>query len=128
VGTSNDPQITITLLNEKIAHMAKRIEDLVDINVALQAHLLELSRTPTIILEHREVRNSQAGGRHKEEVHLNYREEGSGEKIDHREAILENPTHNEVEEKMKAIIPKLEQKCDFLSEMVQDTTRERLPW
>jgi hypothetical protein len=109
-GTSNDPQITITLLNDKISQMAKSITDLADINATLQARLPELFRTEP---ENKEGRNSHTGGQRKEEEHLSQNQEGSGERTDHRDADPENARHwkekKEKEEKLKNMIVKLEQ-------------------
>jgi hypothetical protein len=68
--TSTDPQITITLLNKKIAQMEKNMEDLAGINAALQAHVPELSHSTTVLPEDEEARNSHIGGRHGEDESL----------------------------------------------------------
>jgi len=73
-------------------------------NAILQAYIPEQSQATTVDPETREPHNSQANGRREE----SNQEEGSGERLEEREAILENPPQTKAKKMMKAMILKLE--------------------
>lgn len=121
-GTSSQPPVMMALLSKKMAQMEKEMQDLASKNAALRQHTPQASQLTKTPSKDEKACNSQTGDRHKGERVPNQNQEGSREKDDNQDVDSQKvPLCKEVkgeEKKLKDLIAKLEQRCDFLSDAV----------